>query len=115
GRRGAGAGGGVGAVCGGGGRPTGREEGTGRPAGGGGGGGGGGSHLVVAQAPGGTLLPGSATAAPAGAAPAKAQLVDIKSPMVGTFYSAPEPGAGPYVKVGSRVAAGQVVCIIEAM
>jgi len=69
----------------------------------------------VAQAPGGTLLPGSGTAAPAGAAPAKAQLVDIKSPMVGTFYSAPEPGAGPYVKVGSRVAAGQVVCIIEAM
>src|SRR5205814_896478 len=82
---------------------------------GGGGAGGGGSHLVVAQAPGGTLLPGSATAAPAGAAPAKAQLVDIKSPMVGPFYSAPEPGAGPYVKVGSRVAAGQVVCIIEAM
>ena len=82
---------------------------------GGGGAGGGGSHLVVAQAPGGTLLPGSATAAPAGAAPAKGQLVDIKSPMVGTFYSAPEPGAGPYVKVGSRVAAGQVVCIIEAM
>jgi acetyl-CoA carboxylase biotin carboxyl carrier protein len=35
--------------------------------------------------------------------------------MVGTFYSAPEPGADPYVKVGSRVAAGQTVCIIEAM
>ena len=83
---------------------------------GGGGGSGGGSHLVVAQAPGGTLVPGSATAAAGGGtAPAKAQLVDIKSPMVGTFYSAPEPGAGPYVKVGSRVAAGQVVCIIEAM
>ena len=79
-----------------------------------GGGGGGGSHLVVAQAPGGALVPGSAAAAPAAAAP-KPQLVDIKSPMVGTFYSAPEPGAGPYVKVGSRVAAGQVVCIIEAM
>jgi len=35
--------------------------------------------------------------------------------MVGTFYSAPEPGAQPYVKVGSRVNVGQVVCIIEAM
>ncbi len=78
-----------------------------------GGGGGGAPHLVVAQASGGGLVPGTAAAAPA-AAP-KAQLVDIKSPMVGTFYSAPEPGADPYVKAGSRVAAGQVVCIIEAM
>jgi len=41
--------------------------------------------------------------------------VEIKSPMVGTFYSAPEPGAELYAKAGSRVAAGQVVCIIEAM
>ncbi|SRR6266550_3526894 len=48
------------------------------------------------------------------AAPAS-QLLEIKSPMVGTFYSAPEPGAEPYVKVGSRVSSGQVVCIIEAM
>jgi len=79
----------------------------------GGGAGGGPPHLVVAQASGGGLVPGTAAAAPA-AAP-KAQLVDIKSPMVGTFYSAPEPGADPYVKAGSRVAAGQVVCIIEAM
>ena len=47
--------------------------------------------------------------------PAALSLLEIKSPMVGTFYSAPEPGAPPYVKVGSRVAAGQVVCIIEAM
>ena len=35
--------------------------------------------------------------------------------MVGTFYSAPEPGADSYVKVGTRVTAGQTVCIIEAM
>lgn len=47
--------------------------------------------------------------------PPAAQLLEIKSPMVGTFYSAPEPGAEPYVKAGSRVASGQVVCIIEAM
>jgi acetyl-CoA carboxylase biotin carboxyl carrier protein len=35
--------------------------------------------------------------------------------MVGTFYSAPEPGAAPYVSVGQRVSKGQIVCIIEAM
>jgi acetyl-CoA carboxylase biotin carboxyl carrier protein len=43
------------------------------------------------------------------------QLSEIKSPMVGTFYQSPEPAAQPYVKVGSRVSVGQVVCIIEAM
>ncbi|HTO73039.1 MAG TPA: acetyl-CoA carboxylase biotin carboxyl carrier protein, partial [Gemmatimonadales bacterium] len=42
-------------------------------------------------------------------------LKDIKSPMVGTFYKAPEPGAEPYAKVGTRISAGQTVCIIEAM
>ncbi len=45
----------------------------------------------------------------------KANLLEIKSPMVGTFYSAPEPGAKPYVVVGDRVSKGQIVCIIEAM
>ena len=44
-----------------------------------------------------------------------ALLKDIRSPMVGTFYKSPEPGAEPYVKVGSRVTSGQTVCIIEAM
>lgn len=42
-------------------------------------------------------------------------LKEIKSPMVGTYYAAPEPGADPYLRVGARVAAGQTVCIIEAM
>jgi len=56
-----------------------------------------------------------APAAPAPAAVAASTLKDIKSPMVGTFYKAPEPGADAYVKVGSRVTAGQTVCIIEAM
>ncbi|MBA3444216.1 MAG: acetyl-CoA carboxylase biotin carboxyl carrier protein [Gemmatimonadales bacterium] len=42
-------------------------------------------------------------------------LKEIRSPMVGTFYKAPEPGAEPYIKVGNRVTAGQTVCIIEAM
>jgi acetyl-CoA carboxylase biotin carboxyl carrier protein len=35
--------------------------------------------------------------------------------MVGTFYAQPEPGAAPYVRVGSRVNPGQTLCIIEAM
>jgi acetyl-CoA carboxylase biotin carboxyl carrier protein len=42
-------------------------------------------------------------------------LKEIRSPMVGTYYKAPEPGAEPYIKVGSRVTPGQTVCIIEAM
>lgn len=63
--------------------------------------------------------PAPAPAAPSAADPAEGKpappLKDIKSPMVGTFYAAPEPGAAPYVKVGTRVAPGQTVCIIEAM
>ncbi|HVE79274.1 MAG TPA: acetyl-CoA carboxylase biotin carboxyl carrier protein [Gemmatimonadaceae bacterium] len=47
--------------------------------------------------------------------PPKPAYLEVKSPMVGTFYSAPEPGAKPYVSVGSRVSKGQVLCIIEAM
>jgi acetyl-CoA carboxylase biotin carboxyl carrier protein len=39
----------------------------------------------------------------------------IKSPMVGTFYEAPSPDSPPYVRVGDKVRAGQVVCIVEAM
>lgn len=42
-------------------------------------------------------------------------LTEIQSPMVGVFYSAPSPDAEPFVKVGSRVKKGDVVCIIEAM
>ena len=39
----------------------------------------------------------------------------IKSPMVGTFYRAPSPGASPFVEVGQTVSAGDTLCIIEAM
>ncbi|WP_373058328.1 acetyl-CoA carboxylase biotin carboxyl carrier protein [Gemmatimonas sp.] len=56
----------------------------------------------------------SVTAAPKAEAP-KVALLEIKSPMVGTYYSAPEPGAKPYVNVGDRISKGQIVCIIEAM
>src|SRR2546427_1015446 len=83
----------------------------------------GGQHVVVAQAPVETAAsPSSAAAQRAPAAPgaggavsAPSQLLEVKSPMVGPFYSAPEPGAEPYVKAGSRVGPRQVVCIIEAM
>lgn len=67
------------------------------------------------------VAPVHVVGAPAGAAgaagPAEpaSQLIEVKSPMVGTFYSAPEPGAKPYVSVGSTVTRGQVLCIIEAM
>lgn len=42
-------------------------------------------------------------------------VVDIKAPMVGTFYSAPGPDAKPFVDIGSRINEGDVLCIIEAM
>src|SRR5438128_2038684 len=58
--------------------------------------------------------PSHSAPAPAPEAP-KTNLIEIKSPMVGTFYRAPEPGADPYVKPGSRINAGQTLCIIEAM
>src|SRR5437016_13860017 len=76
----------------------------------------GGGHIVVTQTPSAAAppltAPGEGAALPA--APAS-RLLEIKSPMVGTFYSAPEPGAPPYVKVGSRRAAGPRARIIEAM
>lgn len=65
-------------------------------------------------AAGGTAPPAAPPPAEEAPRPATA-LKEIKSPMVGTFYAAPEPGADPYVKVGSRVSAGQTVCIVEAM
>jgi acetyl-CoA carboxylase biotin carboxyl carrier protein len=57
--------------------------------------------------------PASASAAPP--AVAEEELHTVKSPIVGTFYEAPGPGALPFVKPGDQVAAGQVLCIIEAM
>ena len=47
--------------------------------------------------------------------PPRLKLLEIKSPMVGTFYASPEPGAKAYVTEGQRIARGQMVCIIEAI
>ncbi|MEE4161881.1 MAG: acetyl-CoA carboxylase biotin carboxyl carrier protein [Woeseiaceae bacterium] len=54
----------------------------------------------------------AATPAPAAA---EEEGFEIKAPMVGTYYSAPSPGASPYVQVGDRVKQGDTICIIEAM
>jgi len=59
--------------------------------------------------------PAAAAAAPASQAPVEVELAVVKSPIVGTFYRSPEPGAPPFVDVGTRVRKGQVLCIIEAM
>ena len=48
-------------------------------------------------------------------APEEQDLFIVKSPIVGTFYEAPSPGAPPFVTVGDRVETGQILCIIEAM
>ena len=67
---------------------------------------------AVAPPPGQEPAPATATAP---AEPVSANLVEVTSPMVGTFYRAPSPEAAPYVEVGSTVAAGDVLCVIEAM
>jgi acetyl-CoA carboxylase biotin carboxyl carrier protein len=77
-------------------------------------------HRSAGPAPaGGYVAEAAAVLAPQAAEKEKAaadeNLVEFKSPMVGTLYRAPSPGAQPYVQVGDRVAPGQVVCIIEAM
>jgi acetyl-CoA carboxylase biotin carboxyl carrier protein len=65
-------------------------------------------------------VPVTAAAVPAPAAAAQpaadeGQIVLIKSPMVGTFYTAPSPEAAPYVKVGDHVGPDTTICIVEAM
>jgi len=56
-----------------------------------------------------------ATPAPPGPGEAEIELAVVKSPIVGTFYRSPEPGAPSFVEIGSTVKKGQVLCIIEAM
>jgi acetyl-CoA carboxylase biotin carboxyl carrier protein len=73
---------------------------------------------VAAPAPPPAAVAASVPATPAPVAaeePAGVDLAVIKSPIVGTFYRAAEPGAPPFVDVGDPVKKGQVLCIIEAM
>jgi acetyl-CoA carboxylase biotin carboxyl carrier protein len=57
----------------------------------------------------------SPVAAAAPAAEVEEKLHEVKSPIVGTFYESPSPGAPAFVKVGDQVEVGQVLCIVEAM
>jgi acetyl-CoA carboxylase biotin carboxyl carrier protein len=65
---------------------------------------------TVAAAP----VPASA-ATVVSTAPTEEALHEVKSPIVGTFYESPSPGAAAFVKVGDQVEVGQVLCIVEAM
>jgi acetyl-CoA carboxylase biotin carboxyl carrier protein len=78
--------------------------------------------LVPAAAPAVAVNPATAAPAPAPAAPPAAPPAEpredlhiVKSPIVGTFYEAPAPGAPAFVKLGDPVQPGKVLCIIEAM
>ena len=53
--------------------------------------------------------------APSVAPPGSSDLLDITSPMVGTFYRASAPGEDPFVEIGSSISIGQTICILEAM
>ena len=75
----------------------------------------GGGGGIVAAAPAAAPVAAVAPAPAAPAGPAAAQPGSVTSPMVGTAYTAPEPGAPAFVKVGDQIAEGQTVLIIEAM
>jgi acetyl-CoA carboxylase biotin carboxyl carrier protein len=72
------------------------------------------SAPAAAPAPVAAAASASLTAA-APAAEAEEKLHEVKSPIVGTFYESPSPGAPAFVKVGDQVEVGQVLCIVEAM
>jgi acetyl-CoA carboxylase biotin carboxyl carrier protein len=63
----------------------------------------------------GMAAPVAAGVPPVAAAPPQPAGHALKSPMVGTFYRAPSPGAPPFVEIGQAVSKGQTLCIIEAM
>jgi acetyl-CoA carboxylase biotin carboxyl carrier protein len=69
---------------------------------------------VIAPAPPQETSP-AVTPAPPPPLPEESRDSVIKSPIVGTYYDAPSPGAGPFVKIGDRVEPKQVLCIIESM
>ena len=76
-------------------------------------------NITIAASMPATTQPGAIAAATASAAAAAADPVNhpgvVPSPMVGTAYWAPEPGAKPFIEVGTKVSAGQTLLIIEAM
>jgi acetyl-CoA carboxylase biotin carboxyl carrier protein len=71
--------------------------------------------IAIAPAPAASVSAPSSPAAVPAAPLQEENLHIVKSPIVGTFYEAPSPGAPPFVKVGDVVELGQVLCIVEAM
>jgi acetyl-CoA carboxylase biotin carboxyl carrier protein len=71
--------------------------------------------VMAAPAP--AALPAAApvAAAPAAAAPVASNLIEIKSPMIGTFYRSSAPDKPAFIEVGSEIKVGDKVCIVEAM
>lgn len=66
--------------------------------------------VVISQTP--SQAPASATTE---IEASETKTLEIKSPMVGTFYAAPSPGAKPYLAIGTIIKPGDVVCVVEAM
>jgi acetyl-CoA carboxylase biotin carboxyl carrier protein len=74
------------------------------------------SVVFSAESVGELALPSIPSQAPSKmASPSEEGLISISSPIVGTFYAAPNPQSEAFVRVGSRVSSGQTLCIIEAM
>ena len=73
------------------------------------------AYVAPVAAPVAGAAPAAAVTPAAPAAPAAVSGHVVKSPMVGTFYRAPNPGAPPFIEVGQSVKEGQPLCIIEAM
>jgi acetyl-CoA carboxylase biotin carboxyl carrier protein len=73
--------------------------------------------VLDARVPAQAAAPAAAPAPAAAAAPADTtpKGTEVTSPMVGTFYRSPSPGADPFVEVGTEVKKGDTLCIIEAM
>jgi len=69
----------------------------------------------AAPAPASSSVPAAARVAPAPTTANDAALLEVRAPMLGTFYGAPKPGAAPFVTVGGRVSADSAVGIIEVM
>ena len=75
--------------------------------------------MPVASAPAAPQQDHSAVELPAGTPPpaagSRSDLLEVTAPMVGTFYRAPAPGEPSFVEIGTRIGAGQTICILEAM
>lgn len=72
-------------------------------------------HAAAPSAPAVPAAPASTDSAPSAQNDADDGLIAIESPMVGTFYSSPNPDSDPFVKVGDSISSDSVVCLVEAM